>query len=814
MKFGKHFKQQKVPEWTNAYMDYNGLKRILAEILQYKQSRQPSTPLRAAIQHKLTSHRHFSGLNLQSTNLSSKGDIEDQVIDVNASPEAGSRNFYYKTEFLRESEEGGEIEAKFFKKLDEELNNVNTFYKDKSEEMKHEAFLLNKQMDALIALRIKVENPHFDGSDAKKSGTTGVATTNPLKSSSRDTTSGVEDMNDEHGDEMSNNFQLEKSSYEQSGREHMEFTSELDRTDCNQEESTHGSEVIEVQDKDHGNAHQEKDNLTDYNEDPLKILERVKINSTLKSPLATIKGVFKDSKEEELSFKKEELKKVEERLRVALIEFYQKLLLLKHYSYMNLEAFSKIMKKYEKISSRRASRSYMKTVDNSCLGNSDEVNGLLERVEATFIKYFANSNRREGMNSLRPKAKRVKHSVIFFSGFFCGCSIALLIAVVLRIQARKLMDKAEGASYMVNIFPLYSLFAFIVLHILIHSANIYFWRQYRVNYPFIFGFKQGTELGHRDVFLLGTGLAVLALSSFLANLHLDLGSKASNYKTITELVPLGLVTVVLVIIFSPFNIIYRSSRFFFVQCLFRCICAPLYKVRLADFFLADHLTSQVQAIRSIELYICYYGLGEYSRRQNKCHSHGAYNAFYFVVAVAPFWLRLLQCIRRLCEEKDAVHGYNGLKYFLTIIAVLIRTAYELKKGTTWMVLALISSAVAVIVNTYWDIAIDWGLLRRKSKNAFLRDKLVISHKSVYFAAMILNVVLRLAWMQLVIEFNLHSLHKMAVTTTISCLEIIRRGIWSFFRLENEHLNNVGKYRAFKSVPLPFTYYDTDADKDD
>jgi hypothetical protein len=86
-----------------------------------------------------------------------------------------------------------------------------------------------------------------------------------------------------------------------------------------------------VQARDHGNAHQEKDNLTDYNEDPLKILERVKINNTFKSPLATIKGVFKDSKEEELSFKKEELKKVEERLRVALIEFYQKLLLLKHY---------------------------------------------------------------------------------------------------------------------------------------------------------------------------------------------------------------------------------------------------------------------------------------------------------------------------------------------------------------------------------------------------------------------------------------------------------------------------------------------------
>ncbi|OMO71881.1 hypothetical protein COLO4_27988 [Corchorus olitorius] len=55
---------------------------------------------------------------------------------------------------------------------------------------------------------------------------------------------------------------------------------------------------------------------------------------------------------------------------------------------------------------------------------------------------------------------------------------------------------------------------------------------------------------------------------------------------------------------------------------------------------------------------------------------------------------------------------------------------------------------------------------------------------------------------------------MAITTVISCLEIIRRGIWNFFRIENEHLNNVGKYRAFKSVPLPFNYDDEDSKKGD
>jgi len=76
-----------------------------------------------------------------------------------------------------------------------------------------------------------------------------------------------------------------------------------------------------------------------------------------------------------------------------------------------------------------------------------------------------------------------------------------------------------------------------------YAANIYFWRRYRVNYPFIFGFKRGTELGYREVFLLSTGLAVLASAGFLANLQLDTDSSTRDYKTITELVPLVLVIV-------------------------------------------------------------------------------------------------------------------------------------------------------------------------------------------------------------------------------------------------------------------------------
>jgi hypothetical protein len=32
---------------------------------------------------------------------------------------------------------------------------------------------------------------------------------------------------------------------------------------------------------------------------------------------------------------------------------------------------------------------------------------------------------------------------------------------------------------------------------------------------------------------------------------------------------------------------------------------------------------------------------------------------------------------------------------------------------------------------------------------------------------------------------------------------LMKNLFRWFRLENEHLNNAGKFRAVKSVPLPF-----------
>lgn len=101
----------------------------------------------------------------------------------------------------------------------------------------------------------------------------------------------------------------------------------------------------------------------------------------------------------------------------------------------------------------------------------------------------------------------------------------------------------------------------------------------------------------------------------------------------------------------------------------------------------------------------------------------------------------------------------------------------------------------------------------------------------------LNFVLRLAWLQSVLHLNFAGLDYRVTAFFSAALEVLRRGLWNFYRwvlelglavdclrelslfrksrrrifrrLENEHLNNVGKFRAVKTVPLPFHEVDED-----
>ncbi|KAE8023211.1 hypothetical protein FH972_008937 [Carpinus fangiana] len=735
MKFGKQFTAQMVPEWQEAYMNYNNLKTLLKEIQHFRQINRPPPTTPAGLKRKAALYRAFSGLtqryNQPTSPSTTDHDIETQAILVKSVNRDGSQSCQTTS---------------------------------KVEEVMKEAATLNKQMDALIAFRIKVENPHgsFDMSVEMSRLASDVSASTAALSAS--TPRGARASNNNNNNFFFGRVAMGMDVIEESGQsshgQSEEWSEEKD-----EKETEMVNQKVQIP---------KPKKLGGTRPAPLEVLKHVKMNITKETPRSTIKGFLQPS-QTELEFSRENLKKVEGKLKLAFVEFYQKLRLLRSYSFLNTLAFSKIMKKYDKITSRKASKSYMKMVDNSFLGSSDEmilvtykyntsssafpcnmichlplqVSKLMERVEATFTKHFSNSNRNKAMSILRPMAKRDKHRITFSMGFFAGCTAALIVALILIIPARGLMN-TKGGSH---------LFGFIVLHMLMYGANIYFWRRYRVNYSFIFGFKEGTDVGYLEVLLLSFGLAALALASVLSNLDMH----SPEYNSFTELLPLNLVF--------------------------------------------------VQALRSLEFYICYYGWGDYKRRKNTCITSGVYRTFCFIVAVIPYWSRLLQT----CTQTYLLPSLTTTRMIINAAGTYIYIPVSSSSVPSSQIglgsASLIFSACAAIVSTYWDLVIDWGLLQRQSKNRWLRDKLLVPHKSVYFVAMVLNVFLRFAWMQTVLGFQVSFLHAESLVTIVACLEIIRRGIWNFFRLENEHLNNVGNFRAFKSVPLPFNY-DGDDDKDE
>lgn len=54
----------------------------------------------------------------------------------------------------------------------------------------------------------------------------------------------------------------------------------------------------------------------------LEVLDRVKITNTLETPRSTIKGALKVPQHRELKFNRENLRKVEDQLKRAFVEFY------------------------------------------------------------------------------------------------------------------------------------------------------------------------------------------------------------------------------------------------------------------------------------------------------------------------------------------------------------------------------------------------------------------------------------------------------------------------------------------------------------
>ncbi|PIN14304.1 putative small molecule transporter [Handroanthus impetiginosus] len=785
VKFSKELEAQLIPEWKYAFVNYWQLKKHVKKI---KLSRKPKhvsestnfdfgrsifDPIRALIS-RISGGSNHAGNNPEIIQVKSRisagedGEEEEEEFEV------------YETELAQLFSEEDEVKV-FFEMLDDELNKVNQFYKTKESEFLEIGEILNKQLQILV--------------DHKK--VIGYRRRKNLAAMFGGRGSGFSSR--------SNSSLGRNSDFSESQTEYCESPTESQTDD-----------VIAALEKNGTNFVNSATRAKTKNGKP-KMAMRIDIPAM--TPTRTIAAVTSMLWEdlgnnpkkggggggEYINRKK--IQRAEKMIRGAFVELYRGLGLLKTYSSLNMVAFTKILKKFDKVANQQASASYLRVVKRSHFISSDKVVRLMDEVESLFTQHFASNDRKKAMKFLRPQHHKESHMVTFFVGLFTGSFVTLFGVYAILAHLSGMFSSGTEASYMETVYPVFSMFALLSLHLFMYGCNLFMWKNTRINYNFIFEFQPNTALKYRDAFLICTSLMTAVVGAMV--LHLILLSTGFSPHQV-DLIPGILLLSFVLLLICPLNILYRSTRYCFLRVIRNIVFSPLYKVLMVDFFMADQLTSQIPLLRHMESAACYFLAGSFkTHRYDTCKSGKMYRELAYVISFAPYYWRAMQCARRWFDESNLDHLANLGKYVSAMVAAGARLTYARQPSQLWMIIVLVTSLIATVYQLYWDFVRDWGLLKLKSKNSWLRDDLVLKNKGIYYGSIVLNFFLRVAWLETVMRFNFGMFESRLIDFSLASLEVIRRGHWNYYRLENEHLNNVGEFRAVKAVPLPFRETDSD-----
>ncbi|MCJ8734598.1 hypothetical protein PDJAM_G00237200 [Pangasius djambal] len=262
---------------------------------------------------------------------------------------------------------------------------------------------------------------------------------------------------------------------------------------------------------------------------------------------------------------------------------------------------------------------------------------------------------------------------------------------------------------------------------------------------------------------------------------------------------------------------YRDTKRAFPH-LFRVFTAPFHRVEFADFWLADQLNSLVIVLMDLEYLVCFYSvelqwgevdglLPDYSD-DKKCNNYSY--GLRAIIQCLPAWFRFVQCLRRYRDTKRAFpHLVNAGKYSTTFFVVAFSALYSTHKdqddadAEAFLYLLIVFSTISSLYTLIWDLKMDWGLFDRNAgEHTFLREEIVYPQKAYYYCAIVEDVILRFSWtLQIALTNITHVSSADVVATALAPLEVFRRFVWNFFRLENEHLNNCGEFRAVRDISV-------------
>ncbi|KAH6944974.1 hypothetical protein HPB50_006501 [Hyalomma asiaticum] len=211
-----------------------------------------------------------------------------------------------------------------------------------------------------------------------------------------------------------------------------------------------------------------------------------------------------------------------------------------------------------------------------------------------------------------------------------------------------------------------------------------------------------------------------------------------------------------------------------------------------------------------------------------------------VLACLPAWFRFAQCLRRYRDTREAFpHLANATKYATTFFVVLFSTLFNVYRALMWLQSLVMATLpkyeashqsrnfacaekqlhMSSLFPARWprcaqiqrycsgqspDVStvIDAEVNKEEPKEpSNLPDITRAEEAGYYYFAILTDLALRFGWTLSVSLTELGVIHSDLMVTILAPLEVFRRFVWNFFRLENEHLNNCGKFRAVRDISV-------------
>lgn len=245
-------------------------------------------------------------------------------------------------------------------------------------------------------------------------------------------------------------------------------------------------------------------------------------------------------------------------------------------------------------------------------------------------------------------------------------------------------------------------------------------------------------------------------------------------------------------------IFHSESRLSLRSTLWESVIAPLTPVSFWHVIVADYLTSLAKAFSDLQLSACVSSAILTERRpagSSYTPTTTLWDTNFFSCAdtywnalmlALPFWWRLMQCLKVYSVTGEQKNLWNALKYStafpLVYAGYLRRHRPSARHDRFFIVAACVQSSYCY----FWDVQMDWGLLRRDPKARLgwsLREQLLVTQNKGWYAALCaFNFVLRFVWALTLFGVAADPAGGMFF---LEAVEILRRTAWAIFRIEWE-----------------------------